>query len=71
MKTDLATGEKTPTNLPSENMVLLQLAENGRVILRPSGTEPKCKFYYTACANTLAEAEARITMLDEAMCKYM
>ena len=71
VKTDLATGEKTPTNLPSENMVLLQLAENGRVILRPSGTEPKCKFYYTACANTLAEAEARITMLDEAMCKYM
>lgn len=71
VKTDLATGEKSPTNLPSENMVLLQLAENGRVILRPSGTEPKCKFYYTACANTLAEAEARITMLDEAMCKYM
>ena len=71
VKTDLATGEKTPTNLPSENMVLLQLAENGRVILRPSGTEPKCKFYYTACANTLAEAEARITMLDETMCKYM
>ena len=71
VKTELATGEKTPTNLPSENMVLLQLAENGRVILRPSGTEPKCKFYYTACANTLAEAEARITMLDEAMCKYM
>ena len=71
VKTELATGEKTPTNLPSENMVLLQLAENGRVILRPSGTEPKCKFYYTACADTLAEAEARITMLDEAMCKYM
>ena len=71
VKTDLATGEKSPTNLPSENMVLLQLAENGRVILRPSGTEPKCKFYYTACANTLAGAEARITMLDEAMCKYM
>ena len=71
VRTELATGEKTPTNLPSENMVLLQLAENGRVILRPSGTEPKCKFYYTACANTLAEAEARITMLDEAMCKYM
>ncbi len=71
VKTELATGEKTPTSLPSENMVLLQLAENGRVILRPSGTEPKCKFYYTACADTLAEAEARITMLDEAMCKYM
>lgn len=71
VKTELATGEKTPTNLPSENMVLLQLAENGRVILRPSGTEPKCKFYYTACADHLSEAEARIGKLDEAMCKYM
>lgn len=71
VRTELATGEKTPTNLPSENMVLLQLLENGRVILRPSGTEPKCKFYYTACADNLAEAEARITRLDEAMCKYM
>lgn len=71
VRTELASGEQTPTNLPSENMVLLQLAEHGRVILRPSGTEPKCKFYYTACAGTLDEAEARITRLDEAMCKYM
>lgn len=71
VRTELATGEKSPTNLPSENMVLLQLTENGRVILRPSGTEPKCKFYYTACAGTLAEATKRIDQLDEAMCKYM
>ncbi len=71
VRTELATGEKTPTNLPRENMVLLQLTEGGRVILRPSGTEPKCKFYYTACADGLAEAEARIAKLDAAMCKYM
>ena len=64
---DAATGETTPTGLPTENMVMLTLGEQGRIILRPSGTEPKIKFYYTAAADSMATAEAMIAKMDEAM----
>ncbi len=44
--TDMKTGEKRSTNLPKSNVVYFKL-ENGDVIVaRPSGTEPKIKFYY-------------------------
>ena len=64
---DVKTGETTPTGLPTENMVMLTLGEQGRIILRPSGTEPKIKFYYTAAADSMATAEAMIAKMDEAM----
>ncbi|HIR09843.1 MAG TPA: phospho-sugar mutase [Candidatus Avoscillospira stercoripullorum] len=64
---DVKTGETTPTGLPTENMVMLTLGEQGRIILRPFGTEPKIKFYYTAAADSMATAEAMIAKMDEAM----
>lgn len=69
--TDAATGAVTPTGLPSENMVMLSLGEKGRIILRPSGTEPKIKFYYTAVANSMAEANAMIGKMNDAMMALM
>ena len=67
----LATGEKTPTGLPKENMVVLTLGEHGRIILRPSGTEPKIKFYYTACAGDMRGAEAEIGRMTDTMTKLL
>ena len=64
---DAVTGETQPTNLPSENMVMLSLGDKGRIILRPSGTEPKIKFYYTAVAGSMDEANAMLARMDEAM----
>ena len=64
---DAATGEKTPTGLPRENMLRLTLGEHGHVILRPSGTEPKIKFYYTARAASMPEAEECVRKMDAAM----
>lgn len=65
--TSCADGTQTPTGLPRENMVVLTLGEAGRVILRPSGTEPKIKFYFTACADSMARAEEMIAALTAAM----
>ena len=65
--TDCATGEKTPTGRPRENMIMLRFGKQGRVIRRPSGTEPKIKFYYTACADNMARAEEMIEEMTAAM----
>ena len=69
--TDAETGATTPTGLPSENMVMLSLGEKGRIILRPSGTEPKIKFYYTAVAASMEEANAMISRMNDAMMAAM
>ncbi|MBP3304405.1 MAG: phospho-sugar mutase [Oscillospiraceae bacterium] len=55
---DLATGEERVINLPKSNVLELLLGDKGSVIARPSGTEPKVKFYYTAVGATKDAAEA-------------
>ena len=65
--TDGVTGATTPTGLPKENMVQLTLGDKGRIILRPSGTEPKIKFYYTAVASSMDQANAMIKTMEDAM----
>lgn len=68
---DAATGAAVPTGLPKENMVVLTLGEHGRIILRPSGTEPKIKFYYTSRADSMPDAEAGIQAMTDAMTKLL
>ena len=53
-------GEITPTGLPSSNVLYYQL-ENGDVIVaRPSGTEPKIKYYYMLSAKDRDDAKEKI-----------
>ncbi|MBE6986017.1 MAG: phospho-sugar mutase [Ruminococcaceae bacterium] len=55
---DLVTGEETTIDLPKSNVLELLLGDQGSVIARPSGTEPKVKFYYTAVGKTKKDAKA-------------
>ena len=55
---DLINGEETIIGLPKSNVLELILGEQGSVIARPSGTEPKVKFYYTAVGQTKEAAKA-------------
>lgn len=68
-ETDVLTGNKSPINLPKSNVLEFILGENGSVIARPSGTEPKVKFYYTAVAPTVSEAQALLSAMKEQMSK--
>lgn len=54
---DIATGEKSEITLPKSNVLVFGLEDNAGVIIRPSGTEPKIKAYYTAVGNSQQEAE--------------
>ena len=64
---DLITGEKTEITLPKSNVLVFGLEDNEGVIIRPSGTEPKIKAYYTAVASTQAEAEKIESKLVESL----
>lgn len=56
-KTDLVTGAKEKITLPKSNVISLYLEGGNKAIIRPSGTEPKLKVYYTAVGKTMEEAE--------------
>ena len=55
---NLITGAEKTINLPKSNVLELLLGDQGSVIARPSGTEPKVKFYYTAVGETKESAQA-------------
>ena len=61
VETDLTSGTQTAILLPKSNVLEFILGQQGSVIVRPSGTEPKVKFYYTAVAK---DEESGKTLLD-------
>ncbi|MBQ1995200.1 MAG: phospho-sugar mutase [Clostridia bacterium] len=70
-KLDVATGVKSVIDLPSSNVLYFELENSCGVIVRPSGTEPKIKIYYTACAKTREEAQEIKNIMSAEMKKYM
>ena len=60
--TCLISGNVKPIALPKSNVLEFVLGEKGSVIVRPSGTEPKVKFYFTAVGNT--EENAKLLLAD-------
>ena len=67
LEKDALTGTEHALTLPVSNVLEFVLGDQGSVIARPSGTEPKVKFYYTAVGRTKADAQA----LLDAMVKQM
>jgi len=57
--TDMETGEVTGTGLPSSNVLYYDLTDDAWVCVRPSGTEPKVKFYYGVKGTSMEDADAK------------
>ena len=66
---DLVSGAETAINLPKSNVLEFLLGNSGSVIVRPSGTEPKVKYYYTAVGATKSEAQALLDKMIVQMSK--
>lgn len=54
-------------NLPKANVLKYVFADGGWMAVRPSGTEPKIKFYYSLRGETMEVAEKRVKALQEAV----
>ncbi len=61
---DVATGETSPIGLPNSNVLYYELEGGAWVCVRPSGTEPKIKFYYGVKADSMDAAQAESDKLD-------
>ena len=55
------------TGLPAANVLIYKLESGCTVVVRPSGTEPKIKTYFTTLGKDLAEAQAKKDALAEAV----
>ncbi len=62
---NLATGEVTATGLPTSNVLYYDLTEDAWLCVRPSGTEPKVKFYYGVKGTSLEDAKKLSKELGE------
>ena len=61
------TGENTSTNLPKSNVLYYDLTNDSWCCVRPSGTEPKIKFYMGVKGTSLEDADKRLEKLENAM----
>ena len=62
---DLKTGEEKPTGLPTSNVLYYDLTDDAWLCVRPSGTEPKVKFYYGVKGTSLEDANEKSAALGE------
>ena len=60
-------GNITSTGLPKSNVLYFELEKNAWICVRPSGTEPKIKFYMGVCEKSNEEAEKELDKLEKAV----
>ena len=60
---NMVTGEVTKTTLPNSNVLYFELSDNAWCCVRPSGTEPKIKFYFGVKGTDFEDAKAKVAAL--------
>lgn len=69
VRTDMSDGNKDSTGLPASNVLYYELEDNSWCCVRPSGTEPKIKFYFGVKGTSLEDADEKLEGLQSAMMK--
>lgn len=65
--TNLVTGEVTSTNLPKSNVLYFEIENDSWCCARPSGTEPKIKFYMGIKGTSLEDANEKLSRFKDAV----
>ena len=66
---DMKTGEVTKTGLPTSNVLYYELSNNAWCCVRPSGTEPKIKYYFGVRGENLADADEKLERVKQCLCE--
>lgn len=69
--TDIATGDVKPTGLPKSNVLYFDMTDNVWMCVRPSGTEPKIKFYFGVVGDSLEDADKKAGEMVKAVQKLV
>ena len=69
MRKDMKTAVTTTTGLPSSNVLYYELSNHAWCCVRPSGTEPKIKFYFGVKGDSLKDSEDKLKALSDSMMK--
>ena len=64
VKTDYESGKTEELTLPKSNVITFYLEDNASVVIRPSGTEPKIKLYYTTVGTSVEDAAEKQVKLS-------
>ena len=64
------TGEDTNTNLPKSNVLYFDLTNDSWCCVRPSGTEPKIKFYMGVKGTSIEDADKKLEEIETAMKEF-
>ena len=64
---NMESGEERETGLPQSNVLYFDLTDDSWCCARPSGTEPKLKFYMGVKGNSLEDAQEKVEKLTEAL----
>ncbi len=67
----MESGEERETGLPQSNVLYFDLTDDSWCCARPSGTEPKLKFYMGVKGNSLEDAQEKVEKLTEALKAYI
>lgn len=71
VKIDMTSGKKSGTGLPKSNVLYFELENSAWCCVRPSGTEPKIKFYVGVKGKSIEDAEALLQNITEAVKKLI
>jgi len=64
-----ADGHQSTISLPVSNVIKLTFEDGSTIVVRPSGTEPKCKFYFSITDQSIQTCELKLAMFIEEFSK--
>jgi phosphomannomutase len=71
LRTSVSTGEKQKITLPVSDVLVFWLKDGSRLVIRPSGTEPKIKLYGEVSSRSFKTVEEGIKECDERVTKLL
>ena len=70
IRKDYLTGEETRLTLPESDVLYYELSDNAWCCVRPSGTEPKIKFYMGVKGSSIKDADEKLEILKQSMLEF-